>query len=209
VLDIYEQTFSRHGNPADLRWRIEHAQHLHPSDVPRFAKLGVIASMQGIHCTSDAPWVLKRLGPERAKSGAYLWRSLLESGAVLSNGTDVPVEAIDPIVSFHASVTRLTASGETFFPAQRMTRDEALRSYTIGAAYAAFDDKEKGSLSLGKLADVVVLSRDILTVPDEEILDARVDLTIVGGKVRWDRSAAAVRSSSSRAAVSRRPSSRP
>jgi len=187
VLDVYEQAFARQRNPADLRWRIEHAQHLHPADVPRFARLGVIASMQGIHCTSDAPWVLKRLGPERAESGAYVWRSLLRSGAVISNGTDVPVESIDPIRSFYASVTRIAADGKAFFPEQRMTRDEALRSYTIGAAYAAFDEKEKGSLSPGKLADVVVLSRDILTVADREILDARVDLTVVGGEVRWDR----------------------
>ena len=187
VLDVYEQTFARHGNPADVRWRIEHAQHLHPADVPRFARLGVIASMQGIHCTSDAPWVLKRLGPERSRSGAYVWRSLYESGTTISNGTDVPVESIDPLRSFHASVTRLTATGEPFFPEQRMTRIEALRSYTTAAAYAAFEEKEKGSLAIGKLADLVVLSRDILTVPDREILDTRVDLTIVGGKVRWER----------------------
>ena len=106
---------------------------------------------------------------------------------MISNGTDVPVESIHPIWSFYASVTRIAPDGKAFFPEQRMTRDEALRSYTIGAAYAAFDEKEKGSLSPGKLADVVVLSRDILTVADREILDARVDLTIVGGKVRWDR----------------------
>ena len=115
VLDVYEQVFARNGNPPNLRWRIEHAQHLDPADVPRFARLGVIASMQGIHCTSDAPWVLKRLGPERAESGAYLWRSLLASGAVISNGTDVPVESIDPLRSFHASVTRRTAAGDVFF----------------------------------------------------------------------------------------------
>ena len=187
VLDVYQQVFERNGNPPNLRWRIEHAQHLDPADVPRFARLGVIASMQGIHCTSDAPWVLKRLGPERAESGAYLWRSLLASGAVISNGTDVPVESIDPLRSFHASVTRRTAAGDVFFAAQRMTRDEALRSYTLAAAYAAFEEERKGSLASGKLADVVVLSRDILTVPEEEILDARVDLTILGGKVRYER----------------------
>jgi hypothetical protein len=187
VLDVYEQAFARAGNPPNLRWRIEHAQHLDPADVPRFASLGVIASMQGIHCTSDAPWVLKRLGAARAESGAYLWRSLLASGAVISNGTDVPVESIDPLASFHASVTRRTANGDVFFPAQRMTREEALRSYTLSAAYAAFEEDRKGSLEPGKLADVVVLSRDILTVPEEEILDALVDLTLVGGKVRYLR----------------------
>jgi predicted amidohydrolase YtcJ len=187
VLDLYAAAFEKAGDPRDLRWRVEHAQHLHPDDVPRFARLGVIASMQGIHCTSDAPWVIQRLGSDRARSGAYLWRSLLASGAVVSNGTDVPVESIDPLLSFHASVTRRTASGEPFFPEQAMTREEALRSYTRAAAYAAFEEDRKGTLAPGKLADVVVLSRDILTVPEDEILDARVDLTIVGGVVRYRR----------------------
>jgi predicted amidohydrolase YtcJ len=188
VLDVYAEAFERGGRSGrDLRWRIEHAQHLHPDDVPRFARLGVIASMQGIHCTSDAPWVLQRLGAERARSGAYVWRSLIDAGALVTNGTDVPVERIDPLQSFHASVTRRTASGERFFPEQAMTRDEALRSYTLAAAYAEFAEDRKGSLAPGKLADVAVLSRDILTVPDEEILDARVDLTIVGGAVRYER----------------------
>ena len=190
TLDVYADAFARHGNPEGLRWRIEHAQHLHPDDVPRFARLGVVASMQGIHCTSDAPWVLRRLGPERARSGAYVWRSLLDSGAVVTNGTDVPVESIDPLRSFHATVTRRTASGERFYPEQAMTREEALRSYTVAAAYAAFEEDVKGSLAPGKLADVVVLSRDVLTVPEEEILDARVDLTIVGGRIRYQRSPA-------------------
>jgi predicted amidohydrolase YtcJ len=190
VLDVYQQTFERHGNPANLRWRIEHAQHLSPIDVPRFARLGVIASMQGIHCTSDAPWVLKRLGAARAESGAYRWRSLLQSGAIVSNGTDVPVERIDPVRNFYASVTRRTADGSLFYPDQRMTRAEALRSYTLAAAYAAFEEDRKGSLAPGKLADLVVLSRDLLTVPEPEILEARVDLTIVGGKVRFERAEA-------------------
>jgi predicted amidohydrolase YtcJ len=187
VLDVYQAAFERHGSPSDLRWRVEHAQHLAPADVPRFARLGVIASMQGVHCTSDAPWVSKRLGAARAQSGAYLWRSLLDSGAVVSNGTDVPVESIDPVRGFYASVTRRTADGSVFYPAQRMTRVEALRSYTLSAAYAAFEEDRKGSLAPGKLADLVVLSRDITSVPEPEILDARVDLTILGGKVRFAR----------------------
>jgi len=198
VLDLYEEAFARHdvngavdgrsarGGRPDLRWRIEHAQHLDPADIPRFARLGVIASMQGVHCTSDAPWVLKRLGPERAQRGAYVWRSLLASGAVVSNGTDVPVEPIDPLRSYYASVTRRTAGGDAFFPEQRMTRDEALRSYTLAAAYAAFEEDRKGSIEVGKLADVVVLSKDILTVAEAEILDAKVDLTILGGKIRFE-----------------------
>ena len=182
VLDVYQETFERHGAPKDLRWRIEHAQHLDPADVPRFAKLGVIASMQGIHCTSDAPWVIKRLGAERARSGAYVWRSLLESGAVVTNGTDVPVESIDPLRGFYATVTRRTAAGDPFFPEQRMTRAEALRSYTVANAWAAFEEDRKGSLAAGKLADLVVLSRDILTVPEEEILEAlSVAVTVKAG----------------------------
>ena len=187
VLDLYEHTFKIHPEKKDLRWRVEHAQHLHADDVKRFAPLGVIASMQGIHCTSDAPWIPKRLGVERGNATAYLFRTLIDSGAVVSNGTDAPVEDIDPIPSFYASAVRRTADGSEFTPEQRMTREEALRSYTINAAYAAFEEHLKGSIEVGKLADLVVLSKDILTVPDEEILDARVDLTILGGKVRYRR----------------------
>ncbi|MFW6198883.1 MAG: amidohydrolase [Acidobacteriota bacterium] len=185
VLDIYERVWERAGiSGAGLRWRVEHAQHLHPDDIPRFAELGVIASMQGIHCTSDAPWVFRRLGAARAESGAYMWRDLLDSGAVVMNGTDVPVEDIDPIASFHASVTRLTRDGEAFFPDQAMSRMEALRSYTLANAYGAFEEHLKGTLEPGKLADVTVLDRDILTVPVGEILDTGVELTIVGGEIR-------------------------
>jgi predicted amidohydrolase YtcJ len=187
VLNIYEEAFRAHPDKKDLRWRIEHAQHLHPDDVPRFSKLGVIASMQGVHATSDGPWVLKRLGPERAKSGAYLWRTLMDSGVVIANGTDTPVEDVDPIASFYSSVTRREADGTEFYPDQKMTREEALRSYTLNGAYASFEENDKGSLTPGKLADVVVLSKDIMKVPDAEIKTAKVDLTIVGGKVRWKR----------------------
>lgn len=171
--------------PADLRWRIEHAQHLHPDDIPRFAELGVIASMQAIHCTSDAPFVIDRLGTRRARQGAYAWRSLIDAGAVISNGTDTPVEPVDPIAGFHAAVTRKPIDRAPFFPEQKMTREEALRSYTLNPAHAAFEDHLKGSLSPGKLADIVVLSHDILTVPEDKILDARVLYTIVGGKVAY------------------------
>ena len=185
VLDLYEEAFRSAPDKKDLRWRIEHAQHLHPDDVSRFARLGIIASMQGIHATSDGPWVLKRLGPERAKSGAYLWRSLLDAGAVIANGTDTPVEDIDPIASFYASVARRMADGTPFHPEQRMTREEALRSYTLNGAYAAFEEDVKGSITMGKLADVAVLSKDILKVPEAEIPTAKVVLTILGGRVRW------------------------
>ena len=187
VLDIYEAVFDSAGGADDLRWRIEHAQHVHPDDVARFAELGVIASMQGVHATSDAPWIPLRLGDERAEKRTYLWRSFLEAGVLINNGTDVPVEDIDPLASFRSSVTRRTADGSVFHPEQKMTRTEALRSYTINNAIAAFEEAYKGSLEVGKLGDVVVIDRDILTVPDGELADARVDMTIVGGEVRHSR----------------------
>ncbi|MGK0482313.1 MAG: putative amidohydrolase YtcJ [Planctomycetota bacterium] len=187
VLNIFERAFGDDPTRKGLRWRIEHAQHLHPDDVGRFAKLGVIPAMQGIHCTSDAPWVYRRLGPDRAENGAYLWRSLLDSGAVVMNGTDAPVEDLDPIASFYASVTRKLSDGTVFFPEQAMTRMEALRSYTLSNAYGAFEEELKGSLEPGKLADIVILSKDILRCPDREIRDAKVDVTIVGGEVLYDR----------------------
>ncbi len=183
VLDIYEQAFSSLADSQDLRWRIEHAQHVHPDDVSRFAELGIIAAMQGVHCTSDAPWVLKRLGAGRAQSGAYLWRSFWDLGVIVTNGTDVPVEDADPIASFYASVTRKTADGSIFFGKQRMTRQEALRSYTLNNALAAFEENEKGSITPGKLADLAVLSQDILTIPEEQIPATRVAFTILGGKI--------------------------
>jgi predicted amidohydrolase YtcJ len=186
VLNLYEKVFKEHPDKKDLRWRIEHAQHLNPQDIPRFAKLGVIAAMQGIHATSDAGMVIPRLGPKRAQEGAYVWRSLIDSGAHVANGTDAPVEDVDPIPNFYATVTRRTAAGQEFFPAQRMTRMEALRSYTVEPAYAAFEENLKGKLKVGMLGDITVLSQDLLTVPDQEILKTRVDYTIVGGKVAWE-----------------------
>jgi predicted amidohydrolase YtcJ len=181
VLDVYQEAFERHGKEG-LRWRIEHAQHLHPQDIPRFGALGVIASVQGIHCVSDAPWVPARLGAERAAQGAYVWRSLIDSGARLANGTDVPVEDVDPIANFHALVSRKTRVG-VFHPEQRLTREEALRAYTLDNAYAAFEEDIKGSLEPGKLADITVLFRDIMTVAEDEIPGTRVVYTIVGGRV--------------------------
>jgi predicted amidohydrolase YtcJ len=186
ILNLYQRAFAEAGVLGeDLRWRIEHAQHLHPDDVGRFAELGVIPSMQAIHCTSDAPWVYQRLGAERAGSGAYLWRDLIDSGAVVNNGTDTPVEDVDPIPGFYASVTRIMPDGEAFFPDQAMTRAEALQSYTLNGAYSAFEEDVKGSLTPGKYADIVVLSKDIMTVPEEEILEAEVVYTIVGGEIRY------------------------
>jgi predicted amidohydrolase YtcJ len=185
VLDLYQRTFEAHPDKTDLRWRIEHAQHLHPDDIGRFAELGVIAAMQGIHCTSDGPWVYKRLGARRAEEGAYVWQKLMATGAVVTNGTDVPVEDIDPIASFHASVSRRMKDGNAFFPDQRMTREEALRTYTINNAYAAFEEDIKGSLTPGKLADIVVLSRDIMTIPEAEIPETSVVYTILGGRIAY------------------------
>ena len=184
VLDIFERVAGPDPKGA-RRWRVEHAQHLHPADIPRFAELGVIASMQGIHCTSDAPYVVARLGHERARIGAYVWRSLIESGAIVSNGTDTPVEDVSPIQSFYATVSRRTKDGSRFFPEQRMTRWEALKSYTVNCAYAAFEEDMKGSLTPGKLADIVVLSNDILRCEEDEIPKTRVLFTIVGGKIRY------------------------
>ena len=187
VLDIYASVFDSAGGADDVRWRIEHAQHVHPDDIPRFAELGVIASMQGVHATSDFPWVPLRLGDARTEERTYLWRSFLDAGVLINNGTDVPVEDIDPLASYRASVTRQTADGSIYYPEQNMTRTEALRSYTINNAIAAFEEDYKGSLEVGKLGDVVILDRNILTVPEAELPDARVDMTIVGGVVRYER----------------------
>jgi predicted amidohydrolase YtcJ len=189
VLNLYEATFAAHPSTESRRWRVEHAQHLHPDDIPRFRKLGVIASMQGVHCTSDAVFVPQRLGDTRSHDGAYVWQSLLKTGAVIVNGTDAPVENVSALASYYASVTRRLADGRVFYADQRMTREQALKSYTLDAAYAAFEENEKGSLAPGKLADMAVLSRDILICADEEILATRVLHTIVGGKVAYSADA--------------------
>ena len=186
VLNVFEEAFKKNAkNGKDLRWRVEHAQHINAADIPRFGQLGVIAAMQGIHCTSDAPWVTPRLGAQRAEEGAYVWQKLMKTGAVVGNGTDAPVEDVDPIASFYASVTRKAANGEVFYGDQKMSRLEALRSYTINNAFAAFEEDIKGSLSLGKLADITVLTKDIMTIPDDDIRTAKVAYTIIGGKIAY------------------------
>jgi predicted amidohydrolase YtcJ len=187
ALNIFEDTFKAHPEKKDLRWRVEHAQHLSAADIPRFGQLGVIAAMQGIHCTSDAPYVLLRLGAKRAEEGAYVWQKLLKSGAVIANGTDAPVEDVSPLASFYASVSRKLKDGTVFYPDQRMSREEALRSYTASNAYAAFEEKLKGTIEVGKLADITVLSRDIMTIPEDEIMSTDIVYTIVGGKIRYDK----------------------
>jgi predicted amidohydrolase YtcJ len=189
VLNIFEDTFKAHPekNGKELRWRIEHAQHLSAADIPRFGQLGVIAAMQGVHCTSDAPYVLLRLGPKRAEEGAYVWQKLMKTGAIVGNGTDAPVEDVSPLASYYASVSRKLKDGTVFYPDQRMGRLEALKSYTWNNAYAAFEEKEKGSLEVGKLADITVLSKDITTIPEDDILTTDVVYTIVGGKVAFQK----------------------
>ncbi|HVS59713.1 MAG TPA: amidohydrolase, partial [Gemmatimonadaceae bacterium] len=169
---------------ADHRFRIEHAQVISPQDIPRFAKLGVIPSMQATHQTSDMRWAEARVGPERIR-GAYAWRSLLNTGVVIPNGTDFPVEEVNPLLTFHAAVTRQDPTNSPaggWYPEQKMTREEALQSMTIWPAYAGFQESMLGSLTPGKYADFVVLDRDIMRVPDTEILSTRVISTWIGGK---------------------------
>lgn len=187
VLDMYQQIFDEYPAAHDLRWRIEHAQHLAPADIPRFAQMGVIASMQSIHACSDAPYVVPHLGEQRAKEGAYVWHTLIESGAMVLDGSDTPVEDTNPIAGFYCAVTRDNGRGQRFFPAQDKTRMQALRSYTWNNAYALFEDHQLGSLSPGKLADLVVFSGNLLTIPDDQILRTRVLYTVVGGKVVYQR----------------------
>ncbi len=188
VLDIYQQTFKRNGRQGkDLRWRVEHAQHLSAADIPRFGQLGVIASMQTVHATSDAGFVPARLGERRAQQGAYVWQKLMQSGAIVSNGTDAPVEDVDPLLNYYAAVTRKVADGTVFHSEQKMSRMEALRAATVHNAFAAFEDDIKGTLSVGKLADVTVLTKDITQVPEDEIKQTKVAYTIIGGKVVYSR----------------------
>lgn len=188
VLDAFEAAFKAHPEKKDVRFRDEHSQILDESDIPRFGRLGVIASIQGIHGTSDLPWAAKRLGEARVLEGAYVWQKLRKSGAVLINGTDAPVEDVDPIKSYYASVTRQSEAGEPrggYQPDQKLTRLEALRSYTKDAYWASFAEANGGVVAPGKWADLTVLSKDILSVPDAEILKAQVLYTIVNGKVAY------------------------
>jgi predicted amidohydrolase YtcJ len=186
VLNLYENIFREHPYKNDLRWRIEHAQHLSSEDIPRFARLGVIAAIQGIHCASDAGFVFERLGRKRTEEGAYAWRKLIESGALICNGTDAPVEDINPIGSFYSSVTRKGIDGSALFPDQKMSRLEALKSYTINGAFASFEENIKGSIKTGNLADLVVLSEDLINCPEERILPTEVLYTIVDGHVLYE-----------------------
>lgn len=188
VLDAVEAAFTAHPEKKDVRFRDEHSQILDEADIGRFGKLGVIASIQGIHGTSDLPWAAQRIGEPRVLEGAYVWQKLKKSGAVLINGTDAPVEDVDPIRSFYASVTRQSEDGTPvggYQPDQRLTRMEALRSYTKDAYWASFAEAHGGVIAPGKWADLTVLSKDLLTVPDAEILKTEVLYTIVNGKIAY------------------------
>jgi predicted amidohydrolase YtcJ len=188
ILDLFERV-ARANGPRDRRWRIEHAQHLRPADVPRFARLGVVASMQPYHAIDDGRWAEKRIGRERCRT-SYAFRSLLDSGARLAFGSDWDVAPLSPISGIDAAVTRRTIDGKNpagWFPEQRISVAEALKAYTVDAAWSAFEENDKGTLAPGKLADFVVLSKDILSIPKNEIVDTAVDTTVVGGRVVFDR----------------------
>ena len=185
LLDIYEAEFAKHPDKTDLRWRIEHAQVIHPDDVARTVELGVIPAVQGIFACSDGPWVEERLGRERTRERGYIFNTLAEAGLVPTNGTDPPVDEISPIGSFHCSVTRELPDGTLFQPQEKYSRERALYSYTMGNAIAAFEETIKGSITPGKLADITVLSQNLLDVPDDAILDTEVVMTILGGRIRY------------------------
>jgi predicted amidohydrolase YtcJ len=189
VLDLYERTFEQNLQE-DPRFRIEHAQHMRAEDIPRFAELGVIPTMQAIHMSSDRPWAIDRLGKQRIEEGAYMWQALLQSGARVVNGTDAPVEPLDPIPSFYASISRKTLKGTPeggYEPDQKMTREQALRSYTLDAAYGAFMEDVIGSIEVGKYADFTIFDRNIMTIPEEEILDTKVAMTVIGGEIVYEK----------------------
>lgn len=187
ILDRYEAAFKElPESTSNHRFRIEHAQHLHPDDIPRFAELQVIPAMQAVHMSSDRPWAIDRLGEKRIKEGAYMWQDLLQSGVPIVNGTDVPVEPLNPIASFYASVSRKTLKGIPeggYEPEQKMTRAQALKSYTLDAAYGAFEEAIKGSISVGKLADFTIYNQDLMTVAENKLLDTKIVMTIFDGKV--------------------------
>ena len=186
ILDIYERIGGE--NAVAHRFRVEHAQHVQPEDFARFGKLGIVASMQPYHAIDDGRWAEKRIGHERARS-SYAWRSMLDAGVVLAFGSDWPVAPLNPLLGIYAAVTRATLDGRNpggWFPEQRLTVEEALRAYTQGSAYASFQENVKGTISEGMLADVVVLSEDLFRIPLEKIQDARVDITIVGGRVVYE-----------------------
>jgi predicted amidohydrolase YtcJ len=190
VLDTFERVQTEVPGSRNLRMRDEHAQILDAADIPRFAKLNIIASMQATHATSDMPWVPSRIGAERTQEGAYVWQRLIKSGVVLANGSDFPVEEPNPMLGFYAAITRQDPKGQPpggWMPEERLSREEMLKSFTFNAAYAAHAENDLGSLEVGKLADMVLLDKNVMTIEPAEILSTRPLLTIVGGEVTFER----------------------
>lgn len=190
ALDVFEKVYGEAPVARNLRQRIEHAQILDEADIPRFAQLNVIASMQATHATSDMPWVAVRLGPARTAEGAYVWQKLIRSGAVLANGSDFPVEEPNPMLGLYAAITRQDATGHPpggWMPDERLSRAEALKSFTWNAAYAAHAEQELGSIEPGKYADLVLVDHDIMTAAPADILKTTVLLTVVGGEVVYEK----------------------
>ncbi len=188
VLDVYQRVLQEDSTTElkDARFRIEHAQHFHPDDIPRFAAMNIIPAMQAIHLSSDRPWAMQRLGKQRIEWGAYMWQTLLLAGVKIVNGTDAPVEPLNPMANFYASVSRKTLKKTPkngYEPAEKMSRQQALKSYTLDAAFGAFREKQKGSIQLGKWADLTILDQDIMTIPEEKILDTKVEMTVIGGVI--------------------------
>lgn len=189
ILNIFEKIVAQNGK-RDRRWRIEHAQHLRPEDIGRFAGLGVIASVQPFHAIDDGRWAEVKIGKERCRT-TYAFKSLLESGTTLALGSDWPVAPLNPLIGIYAAVTRQTTDGknpEGWFPEQKIPLEEAIKGFTLNGAYAEFSEKSKGSIEQGKLADLIVLDQDLFKIAPERIKDARVTLTIAGGRVVYDRS---------------------
>ena len=184
VISVFEEVM---GNDlSESRWRIEHAQHLNPEDIERIASLDILASMQTVHCTSDAPYVVKRLGEKRAEEGAYVWQTLLKKNVHIANGTDAPIERINPFENLYAAITRKRMdTGLEFYPNQKLSRKKALEIYTQGNAYSAFEEGWKGKIKEGFVADIVILDRNLLACAEDEIPSTKVLFTIVDGKVKY------------------------
>jgi predicted amidohydrolase YtcJ len=190
AMDVFERVQREVPGARDLRMRNEHAQILDAAEIPRFAKLNVIASMQATHATSDMPWVPARIGPARTEEGAYVWKRLLSTGVVLANGSDFPVEEPNPMLGLYASVTRQDPAGRPaagWMPGERMTRDEMLKSFTWNAAYASHAEKDLGSLEVGKLADMVLLDKNVMTIDPKDILTTQALVTVIGGEVVYEK----------------------
>jgi predicted amidohydrolase YtcJ len=192
ILDLYEKAFKKippeQRKVRQPRWRVEHAQIVDPADIPRFTKLGVIPSMQPSHAISDLFFAPSRLGMKRL-AGAYAWQSLIKSGCIIAGGSDAPVERGEPMIEFYAAVSRKSVkgfSGEGWHPEQGVSREQALKMFTIWPAYAAFEENDKGSIAVGKLADLTVLSDDIMKIPEPEILNTRGVMTVIGGEIVYD-----------------------